>query len=121
MAPPAPQPPQVAQDTKALSRHAHTGAATFCFIQAIEKWGVRQTYGQLLQHMDETLKRTTTGAGASGGGGLGMAGLLGGMLLGAPMLALAGGAGMMMGGGDYQCPVMCCDRQIDMDRTQINI
>ena len=32
-----------------------TGAATFCFVQAIEKFGPGTTYGLLLAHMDTIL------------------------------------------------------------------
>jgi hypothetical protein len=35
---------QVAADTNAMSGSAYTGAATFSFIDAVEKYGTNQTY-----------------------------------------------------------------------------
>ena len=40
---------QTAADTAALSGHVSTGAATFSFIQAIERAGTNISYGRLLQ------------------------------------------------------------------------
>jgi hypothetical protein len=107
-------PPQVAQDTKKLSGSAYTGAATFCFIEAVEKYGPAQSYAQLLMHMHETLERVTGGGGGGmqmPGGALG--GLVAGLLLGMPVGGIGG-----MGG---QSPVLCCDKQIDLYNTRINI
>uniref|UniRef100_A0A7S0YE44 Peptidase C14 caspase domain-containing protein n=1 Tax=Polytomella parva TaxID=51329 RepID=A0A7S0YE44_9CHLO len=51
---------QTAQDTSGLAAGSvYTGAATFCFIQAIERHGVRQTYAQLLAHMEYALAAAT--------------------------------------------------------------
>lgn len=38
---------QVAQDTNRMSGSAYTGAATFSFIQAIERGGTQQSYAQV--------------------------------------------------------------------------
>lgn len=37
---------QVAADTNAMSGSAYTGAATFSFIDAVEKYGTDQTYAK---------------------------------------------------------------------------
>ncbi|KAF8071324.1 ME6 [Scenedesmus sp. PABB004] len=47
---------QTAADTAKLSATAYTGAATYTFIQSIERYGSGQSYGALLQHMTETLR-----------------------------------------------------------------
>ncbi|KXZ52917.1 hypothetical protein GPECTOR_8g295 [Gonium pectorale] len=100
---------QTAQDTAALSGKAYTGAATFCFIEAIEKYGTQQTYGQILSHMMTTLRAHTGSAGLN----LGPAGnMLAGFLLGAA-------AGLVVGGG--QTPVLSCDKQIDLYSTRISL
>lgn len=44
-----------AADTAKLSATAYTGAATYAFIDAIERAGVQQTYGNLLRHMTSTI------------------------------------------------------------------
>jgi len=44
-----------AADTAKLSATAYTGAATYAFIDAIERAGVQQTYGNLLKHMTSTI------------------------------------------------------------------
>lgn len=44
-----------AADTAKLSATAYTGAATYTFIQAIEKYGPSQTYASLLAHTTEAL------------------------------------------------------------------
>jgi hypothetical protein len=46
---------QTAADTAKLSATAYTGAATYTFIQAIERYGSNQTYASLLAHMTEAL------------------------------------------------------------------
>ena len=48
-----------------------TGAATFCFIQAIEQYGPGVSYGQLLAHMDQILNPGGQNSSASLLGGLG--------------------------------------------------
>lgn len=37
---------QVAADTNAMSGSAYTGAATFSFIDAVERYGTQQTYAR---------------------------------------------------------------------------
>ena len=46
-----------------------TGAATFCFIQAIERHGTKLTYGELLLAMHNTLQATSGCRARQGGGG----------------------------------------------------
>lgn len=46
-----------AQDTNRLSGGTYTGAATYSFIQAIERYGANQSYGQLLSHMYAVLHK----------------------------------------------------------------
>ena len=48
---------QTAADTAALSGHVSTGAATFSFIQAIERAGTNISYGRLLQVCGSSLGR----------------------------------------------------------------
>ncbi|PSC73732.1 metacaspase-1 isoform X2 isoform B [Micractinium conductrix] len=93
---------QTAADTQALAGNTSTGAATFCFIQAIERHGTKLTYGELLLAMHNTLQATMGQAsqGSSGGGGLL------GMLL--------GGGGMTGGGYRGQEPVMSANYAFDM-------
>lgn len=45
-----------AADTAKLSATAYTGAATFSFIQAVERFGPQQSYANLLSHMTGTLR-----------------------------------------------------------------
>lgn len=47
---------QTAADTVKLSATAYTGAATYTFIQAIERYGPDQSYSSLLVHMTEALR-----------------------------------------------------------------
>jgi N-acyl-D-aspartate/D-glutamate deacylase len=47
---------QTAADTASLSQTAYTGAATYCFIDAVERYGVDQNYSSLLAHMTAALK-----------------------------------------------------------------
>lgn len=54
-----------------------TGAATFCFVQAIEKFGPHVTYGILLAHMDTILSPGSSSTSSMLGG----LGKLGGGLL----------------------------------------
>lgn len=93
---------QTAADTQALAGNASTGAATFCFIQAIERRGTKLTYGELLIAMHNTLQERmgpAAQAPSSSGG-------LMGMLLG----------GSMMSGGGYrgQEPVLSANYAFDM-------
>lgn len=75
---------QAAADTRQLSGGVATGAATFSFIQAIERCGLRISYGALLIEMYNTLQR----AGLGGGGPAMGAGIMDAMLSG----FLGGGA-----------------------------
>eukprot|EP00884_Botryococcus_braunii_P000501 jgi/Botrbrau1/10451/Bobra.0133s0058.1 len=61
---------QKAADTQALSGYASTGAATFSFIQGIERWGPYVTYGQLLLDMTYTLQTVNSSAMPTGGVGI---------------------------------------------------
>lgn len=51
-----------------------TGAATFCFVQAVEKYGPHVTYGQLLTHMDAILNPGGSSSASSLLGGFGKLG-----------------------------------------------
>lgn len=122
---------QTAADTQALAGNTSTGAATFCFIQAIEKRGTKLTYGELLLAMHNTLQATmgkTSSQGSSSSmGGLGS--MLGSMLGGSSsggggssgsggMMGMLLGAGTMMAGGGSgykgQEPVMSANYAFDM-------
>ncbi|GAX74658.1 hypothetical protein CEUSTIGMA_g2106.t1 [Chlamydomonas eustigma] len=94
---------QVAQDTSSLSRGTYTGAATFSFIQALETWGPRQTYAQLLGNMTTTLNRATANgnANASASQGLGGVDSLFGMFLNGSAQAR-----------EPQIPVLSCDKPL---------
>jgi hypothetical protein len=45
-----------AADTAKLSATAYTGAATYSFIEAVEKYGPQQSYASLLSNMTTTLR-----------------------------------------------------------------
>jgi len=60
---------EYAADTSSLAGGVATGAATFAFIQALERRGLTITYGQLLVEMYHTLMRAGLGQNAGGGGG----------------------------------------------------
>lgn len=90
---------QTAADTKALSGVTATGAATFCFIQAIERRGTKLSYGELLLAMHHTLQATMGQASQAPQ----MSGLMG-MLLG-------GAAG---GGYRGQEPVLSANFAFDL-------
>lgn len=98
---------QTAQDTNRLSGSAYTGAATFCFIEAIERYGVQQTYAQVLSHMMSALQAAT-----GGGGGMNL-GAAGGVL------AMLLGGGMMPSSG--QTPVLSCDKPIDLYNGRLSL
>lgn len=95
---------QAAADTTRLSGGVPTGAATFSFIQAIERRGLNISYGDLLVEMYNTLQMA--GLGGSGGGGG-----LDGMLL-----------GMLGGGASFrgQEPVMSANYAFDLNH-KVNI
>ena len=56
-----------AADTAKLSATAYTGAATYAFIESIERWGVNQTYATLLQvtEAEDDTKPGTIGGSSS--------------------------------------------------------
>lgn len=99
---------QVAADTAALSGTAHTGAATFSFIHAIEHYGTSISYGALLASMKAVLDSVTGGSPVDGLAGA--LGSLGGLLSGA--LDKLG-----MGG---QTPVLCANWAFDLN-TPLNV
>lgn len=92
---------QVAQDTKKMSGTAYTGAATFSFIQAVERGGVHQSYGSVLSQMMHAL-RAQSQAPISGGG------ILSQLLMG-PVPS------------SHQTPILCCDKAVDINNTRLNI
>jgi hypothetical protein len=81
---------QVAADTAALSGTAHTGAATFAFIQAVELYGTSLTYDALLRSMLHVLHSVSPETGPSFDGGLG-----GGLM--ALLSGVVGGGAAMSG------------------------
>ncbi len=91
-------------------RRLLTGAATFSFIDAVEKYGTRQTYAMVLSHMMEALRRQSGGASTPSAllGGLsgGLGGLVASFLMGPST----------MGG---QTPVLCCDKPVDLYATTL--
>lgn len=95
-----------------MSGSAYTGAATYSFIEAIERYGTSQTYATVLQHMMEALRKQGGGGAPSlsslGGLGGGLGGLVANFLLGP----------VAMGG---QTPVMCCDKPVDLYSTRLAI
>ena len=95
---------QTAADTTQLSGGVPTGAATFSFIQALERRGLNISYGDLLVEMYNTLARA--GLGGQGGGGGGGGGLFDGLL-----------GGMLGGGGGFrgQEPVMSANYAFDLN------
>jgi len=100
---------QTAADTAKLSGGVATGAATFCFIKAIEDSAGRNlTYGDLLLAMSRTLQA----AGLSNSGNSGMTMQLGGGL-DSMLMAMLAGAG---GGSGFrgQEPVMSANYAFDM-------
>lgn len=110
---------QTAADTRQLSGGVATGAATFCFIKAVEDLGIQNvTYGDLLLSMSRTLRQAGLGGDGGGGypqygGGAQMQGLLGGGGLEGMLTAMLQGAG---GGSHFrgQEPVMSANYAFDM-------
>jgi len=90
---------QVAQDTNRMSGSAYTGAATFSFIQAIERGGVGQSYAQVLAAMTRSLEQQTGVSSNTPD----LAGMVFGFLL---------GGGMTSSG---QTPVLSSDRPLDIN------
>ncbi|KAG2499084.1 hypothetical protein HYH03_003267 [Edaphochlamys debaryana] len=95
---------QVAADTNALSGKAYTGAATFSFIEAIEKYGTNQTYGSLLSHMMSTLRATTGPTMGS------TTSFFASLLLGPGAVSMGG-----------QEPVLSCDKQVDLYQARLSL
>jgi hypothetical protein len=104
---------QTAADTNAMSGTAYTGAATFSFIEAVEKYGVQQTYAVLLQHMRDSLQKQ---GGAGGGLPTPQMGGLAGMGVKLVTSFLLGPGAM---GG--QTPVLSCDKQVDLYNTNLQL
>ena len=102
---------QTAADTSALSGNVSTGAATFCFIQAIEQGGPYLTYGQLLFNMDATLNKMN---GGSSGGGISSFSSINPF---DPISLVSGLMGAAGGGGSSgQTPVMSANDAFDFNR-----
>lgn len=80
------------------------GAATYSFIQAIERGGPHQTYAQVLAAMHTAIEHATGGPQPPG---MDVAGMVLGLLL---------GGGVMSQG---QTPVLSCDKQIDISNTRL--
>ncbi|KIZ07639.1 Metacaspase-2 [Monoraphidium neglectum] len=118
---------QTAADTAALSREAYTGAATYSFIDSIEKYGVNQSYANLLLHMTESLRALGKTSQTKPSGGSAALSMM------APMLGgLAGGAMGMMAGAllgnmvdrgrlSHQLPTLACDKPVDIHQIQLMI
>ncbi|CAL5224264.1 g6922 [Coccomyxa viridis] len=108
---------QTAADTSQLSGNVSTGAATFSFIQAVERVGTNISYGRLLDEMSRTLADMGHGGGAGSGQPLsdpfaGVGGLLG---------TLLGGSSMFQGPQQVQAqnqsPVLSANSCFDINRT----
>jgi hypothetical protein len=84
-----------AADTAKLSATAYTGAATYAFIETIERYGTDQTYANLLINMTRTLsslgKASVKPQSAGGAMASGALPLVGAIVLG-PLGLLAGAA-----------------------------
>lgn len=84
-----------AADTAKLSTTAYTGAATYAFIESIERYGTHQTYATLLANMTKTLrglgKASIKPQSAGGAMASGALPLVGAIALG-PLGLLAGAA-----------------------------
>lgn len=118
---------QTAADTAAMSRQAYTGAATYSFIDSIERYGTEQTYANLLIHMTQSLralgKSSVSNPGGSGAAVSMAAPMLGAMALG-PIGALAGallGSAMDTTRMSHQLPVLACDKPVDIHQIQLMI
>ncbi|KAK9846629.1 hypothetical protein WJX81_007951 [Elliptochloris bilobata] len=105
---------QTAADTAALSGNVSTGAATFAFIQAVERIGTQITYGQLLMSMAQTLEQVAPAAGDEllSGAGMQMSKLGG---IGKMLNKLIDGARDAVGMSGQQ-PTMCCNYAFDLNR-----
>lgn len=118
---------QTAADTAAMSRSAYTGAATYSFIDSIERYGPSQTYANLLLHMTQSLrslgKSSQTRPNGMAATAAMAAPMLGAAALG-PIGALAGallGSAMDVGRMSHQLPVLCCDKPVDIHQIQLMI
>lgn len=99
---------EVAQDTNDLSGNVHTGAATYCFIDAIEKGGTHQSYGDVLSHMHRSLERLNSGSDSGSG-------VFSGGVSGAVLGLLMNGAAKVMGVGK-QTPMLSCTEKYDVTK-----
>jgi len=77
------------------------GAATYSFIEAIERGGSHQSWAQLLQQMSIAIKNALGGAGGSSMQGSSLIGLL-----------LGGGS---LGGGRSQTPQLSSNEAFDLN------
>lgn len=109
-----------AADTAKLSATAYTGAATYSFIEAVEKYGPQQSYASLLSNMTTTLrtlgKASIKPPSAGSAVASGALPLIGAIALG-PLGLLAGcaiGTGMDVSRMQEQVPVLACDRPINL-------
>jgi len=93
---------QTAADTNSMSRTVHTGAATYCFIEGVERGGVQQSWIQLLHHMGHAIK------GALGGGAPSLSGT-------SLINLLVGGGGSFGGGGGAQTPQLSSNEAFDLN------
>jgi hypothetical protein len=84
---------QTAADTAAMSQSAYTGAATYSFIDSIERFGPDQTYANLLLHMTQSLRRLGKSSVSNPNGGAAMASMAAPMLGGVAL----GPAGLLVG------------------------
>lgn len=118
---------QTAADTAALSRNAYTGAATYSFIDSIEKFGTNQTYANLLIHMTESLRalgKTSQTKPSGAASVVSMAAPMLGALGGGTMGMLAGallGSAMDKARMSCQLPTLACDKPVDIHQIQLMI
>ncbi|BDA41997.1 Metacaspase-1A [Coccomyxa sp. Obi] len=104
---------QTAADTASLSGGISTGAATFAFIQAIERQGTSITYLQLLYSMTQALEQLQASHGKPRPPKLPaeIGGLFGGMVN-----KLVNGA-LDLAGLSGQTPVICSNYPFDLNRS----
>mmetsp|Transcript_9073 Transcript_9073/g.22825 ORF Transcript_9073/g.22825 Transcript_9073/m.22825 type:complete len:433 (+) Transcript_9073:220-1518(+) len=95
---------ETAADTNSMSRSVHTGAATYTFIEAIERGGAHQTWVQLLGQMQASIRRALGSAGSSG-------------MQGSSLISmLLGGGGGLLGGGHSQTPQLSSSEAFDLNQ-----
>lgn len=110
-----------------MARSAYTGAATYAFIDSVERYGRDQTYANLLAHMTQSLRALgkTSVSNPNGAGAVASmaAPMLGAIALG-PVGVLAGsllGSAIDRGRMAHQLPVLCCDKPVDIHQIQLMI